>query len=189
MTRSLHAACPSAGRRGARFGRRGGGVAPWPPLETYAPHLLLDERGLTTDTGYSAWANQGSAGGNVVQATGANQPGTGRTINGRAAPDFDGTDDSMLSSLAPSAYMTTSEFEGILVIQADALPATVAANWYTGPAIIAVSTSSTFGVALTRDGLRLGTGNTPYAPTTIVPVYADPLTDIQVHPYTFHARL
>lgn len=178
MRRPGFGALRRPGFRGLGGSTGGGGLPPLASLDVLAPELLLDERGLTVGTGYSAWANQGTAGGNATQGTAGKQPGTARTINGLAAPDFDGTDDSMLTSLAASAYMTTTQFEFAIVCQIDALPATAppAANvWYNSPSVINTVTSSAFGLPLTQYGIRSGTGNSPYAVGPYMPLYADGL--------------
>lgn len=54
---------------------------------------LMDERGITSSGGFiDAWANQGSVSASFT-ATLTTRPATGRTVNGFAAPDFDGTND------------------------------------------------------------------------------------------------
>lgn len=57
--------------------------------------VWLDERGLVVGTGYQDDNDQSGNGVNYHQGTAADQPATGRTINGKAAPDFDGTNDWM----------------------------------------------------------------------------------------------
>lgn len=157
------------------FKRRRGGAAALVPLDDLTPSLLLDERGASI----SAWPNQGSAGGTADQATGANQP-TLTTINGLAALDFDGTDDWQLTTAIASALVTTSALSGIVVMKPAAAPASTPvgdATWYNGVGVVACSSSSSFGITLTRDGVRFGRGGT-YSATFHAPLYVDSLPHV-----------
>ncbi len=67
---------------------------------------LLDERGITASGGVvDAWANQGSVSTSFT-ATLAVRPATGRTVNGFAAPDFDGTNDHMNSTATCRSFVS-----------------------------------------------------------------------------------
>lgn len=62
------------------------------------------DTGVTSDVnGVSAWANQGTLGGTLAQATNAKKPHDGHVIRGQAALSFDGGDE-LVSSLAASAW-------------------------------------------------------------------------------------
>lgn len=59
---------------------------------TFSPTLFLDER-AQTGSPITQWTSQAGAG--FVFATGSDSPAAGRTIGGKAAPDFDGTNDNL----------------------------------------------------------------------------------------------
>lgn len=111
-----------------RPGMRGvGGASLLPPSATSVlaqlsgATLWLDERGLTTATGYSAWADQSAGAHTLSQGVGASQPAAGATINGYAAPDFDGTNDTLVSAAAANTFITTTAWHAWCVLQVDAI--------------------------------------------------------------------
>lgn len=65
-----------------------------------------DAATITTSTGVSAWADKSGNGYTLRQSTGNNQPATGtRTIGGRNALDFDGSNDVLSLGSSPPEYL------------------------------------------------------------------------------------
>lgn len=153
------AACPSAGRRGARFGRRGGGAAPWTPLSLGSKLTLwLDEREqTTTGSGISDWQNQAGAAVNFVQGTDASRP-PASTVNGYAAPDFDGSADRLDTTSLLSDVAAADAFEGWAVVSLDALGADVA-DASAGTRVQIITSGGTlqprWGVSATTSGIKM----------------------------------
>jgi hypothetical protein len=102
---------------------QGGGSAPWTPA-ALASKLTLwtDERDLVvTGSGYSDWGNQITGGANdLSQGTDASRPASGQTINGYAAPDFDGSADFM-GGAAISNFISASAYFARVIFRPDSL--------------------------------------------------------------------
>ena len=110
------------------------GFRPWQPAVmgmgvTWTPAALgskltlwTDERDLVvTGSGYSDWGNQIVGGANdLAQTTDASRPESGATINGYAAPNFDGTADFMTGA-AISNFISASAYFARVIFSADAL--------------------------------------------------------------------
>lgn len=74
------------------------------------------DTGVTSDgNGVSSWANQGTLGGNLVQATNAKKPHSGHTIRGQAALSFDGGD-VLHSDLAASSWNFLHDGSGCTIL-------------------------------------------------------------------------
>lgn len=70
-------------------------VRRWSPPDGGTVKVWLDERGLHVGTGYDQDNDQSGNGVNFTNAVAAQQPATGRTLNGYAAPNFDGSNDNL----------------------------------------------------------------------------------------------
>lgn len=158
------------GRRGRDLRGFGGGVAA--PVSVGGWDLLLDERGLSVGTGYSAWADQSSGGtASWSQGTAANQPATGSTINGYPAPDFDGVNDRLTCAVNASVYATTTALEGFAIVQVDALGAGndgTDGTPYVRPAFFSNQGGATLGLSVSASGVKFfvfdgAYKNTPFA--------------------------
>ena len=100
----------------------GGGGVPWTPAALGSKlKLWLDQRDqVVTGAGVSDWGDQSPTGTqDWAQTIDANRPATGRTINSYAAPDFDGTSDSMTGP-AKSAMISAAAYwiAGVVVLDA-----------------------------------------------------------------------
>lgn len=87
--------------------------------------LWLDQRDQVSVSGaYSDWGDQ-SPGGNqdFTQGTAGNRPAEGAEINGFSAPSFDGSSDSMGSSLL-SAFISASAYHVFVVLRAKTISGT-----------------------------------------------------------------
>ena len=99
----------------------------------YAPTTSLTTRlkgWWRGDLGYSAGTLLDKSGGtfDLTQATAGRRPGT-RTVNGKTALDFDGTDDRLASSVDVNTVMgAVGHFEAWVVFNADALAAVTGFN-------------------------------------------------------------
>lgn len=170
--------------RRAGFRGFGGSSAPsgLASLDVLSPELLLDERGQTIATGVSSWANQGTAGGAATQGTGANQPAQ-TTINGHACPNFDGTNDSLTTTVPASDFATTTEYEILTVVKVDTLSGSVpaaASAWYNDRSIFQSATpgNAAIGLVSTRYGVAAGKGTSPWDRSMVGPAYNDGLPHI-----------
>lgn len=178
LDRAIRRGAPlrAAGRRGGggRISRRGGGALPWTPAALGSKlKLWLDQRDLVvTGLGYSDWGNQAGASVDFTQATDSFRPAADTTINGFAAPNFDGADNRMDSTSLLSDISAADAFEFAMVYLPDTLGADVAdasafdreAVFQSGSALSPrlVVSATTSGVKLTVfDGAAFD--NTPYA--------------------------
>jgi hypothetical protein len=106
----------------------------WSPPDGGTVKVWLDERGLHVGTGYDQDNDQSGNGVNFANATAAQQPATGRTLNGYAAPDFDGTNDSLDTTasgkvLSAIAAGTGAEYEWFTWVDLDAVTGTSATTY------------------------------------------------------------
>lgn len=171
MTRRSTIPATIASGRGITAGlpwEGGGKPSAWSPLALGSLTLWLDERQLVIATGYSSWTSNAAS---VVfsQGTAANQPGTSATINGYAAPDFDGTNDNMLSDVNASSIATTTAWEFAAVYQPDVLGADAGDGVpYTRTCLFSSVTGATIGCSITTSGVKTfiydgAYKNSPYA--------------------------
>jgi len=152
----------AAGRRGARFGRRGGGGSvSWSPAALGSKLTLwLDQRDLVVTGGaYSDWGDQSPAGNrDFAMATATNRPDDDLTVNGWAAPNFDGVDNFMQGPAAVGGDGYTSASASRILVVVDTTgetPGADSANVYQEAAIIALgSTAGWLGLTWTTSGPR-----------------------------------
>lgn len=152
----------AAGRRGGqRFGRRGGGSAPWTPAALGSKLTQwLDQRDLVVTSGaYSDWGDQSPAGNrDLAMTTATNRPDDDLTVNGWAAPNFDGVDNFMQGPAAVGGDGYTSASASRIFVVVDTTgetPAADNANVYQEAAILALgSTAGWLGLTWTTSGPR-----------------------------------
>ncbi len=158
--RELHRAYARGNvRRGlGDWGRRGGGRAPWNPLLLGSKLTLwLDQRDQTLVSGkVSAWGDQSPAGtADLSQATAGLRPDGTTSVNGWAAPTFDGIDDWELLAVAWTAVMGTVGGRLLVVIDNTGVtPGADNASIHSEPAILCSTASTGYVLAWSTSGPR-----------------------------------
>lgn len=87
-------------------------IEQWVPTDAPAVpqhwYDAMDASTITVATGISAWANKGSLGGSLAQATALNQPAYNLTgFNGKPAAVFDGVNDGLVSTTTDDTWRNT----------------------------------------------------------------------------------
>jgi hypothetical protein len=128
----------------------------------------IDSLNLTFwyETNYTAspWVGKPSAGpSGTINLSGATAPTT-RAINGRTAPDFNGTTQSLSTTITPSFLVRPSSYSGWALFIADTVPVEAASS-FSDPAIFTSNTDAQ-GVPILSVGSSGGTPRitiSPYA--------------------------
>lgn len=100
----------------------GGGAPAWTPAALGSRlRQWLDDRGQTPSTGISPWVDQSGNGNSISNATGTQQPALGTTINGWPAPKGDGSNDRLVTTVAPSDLWSTTAHHVFVVLTVPAI--------------------------------------------------------------------
>lgn len=148
-------------------------------------HDASDSATITVGTGVSSWADKSGKGYTLSQSTGNNQPTTGtRTIGGRNALDFDGSNDGLSGGFSLD-FTTPKEFTVFAVSATD----TTAAGYQ--PLVSVERTNATdytsgFVIArrTTRPEIAIGDGRTSDSPAqqgTLIRRFNDDTTSAVVY--------
>lgn len=102
-------ACAGLGL-GLGFGGGGSASAPFDPYSISGLTLDLNAESLSVGA-VATWANAGSAGGSFTQATAGKRPLLNATaVNGAKGVVFDGVDDDLVSAIALTNIITTTDY-------------------------------------------------------------------------------
>lgn len=118
-----------------------------------------DATTLTIATGVSAWADKSGNGRTITQDVANNQPASGtRTIGGKNALDFDGSNDSLSTGFTIGDFTTSREFTAFVVKAADNTSATLMVSLWADRSLAGDASGFSIGRRTTRAEFILGSG-------------------------------